>query len=212
MGSGFKTFTAGAVLTASEVNNFLMEQSIMYFATTGARDTAITSPEEGMVAFIGSNDANEGLYVYHGATGGWRKGPGWNAPWGFLATSANTGSVTTGTHTTFQDGSVPMTLTATTITNRRYKITMDHQHYASGGVNGIQRRLLVGGATQRDYFHLGQTVLLLNSATNVGYWNETSGQSRIFKVQIAAYNTNTAVNDNNFVLTVEDIGPSGAPA
>jgi hypothetical protein len=212
MGSGFKTFTAASVLTAADLNNFCQSQSVMYFATTAARDAAITSPVAGMVAFIDSGDANEGLYVYHGATGGWRKGPGWNAPWGFLATSGNTGSVTTGTHTTLQDGSVPMTLTATTITNRRYKITMDHQHYASGGANGIQRRLLVGGATQRDYFHLSQTVLLLNSETNVGYFNETSGQSRIFKVQIAAYNTNTAVNDNNFVLTVEDIGPSGAPA
>ena len=212
MGSGFKTFTAASVLTAADLNNFCQSQSVMYFATTAARDAAITSPVAGMVAFIDSGDANEGLYVYHGATGGWRKGPGWNAPWGFLATSGNTGSVTTGTHTTLQDGSVPMTLTATTITNRRYKITMDHQHYASGGANGIQRRLLVGGATQRDYSHLSQTVLLLNSETNVGYFNETSGQSRIFKVQIAAYNTNTAVNDNNFVLTVEDIGPSGAPA
>jgi hypothetical protein len=105
-----------------------------------------------------------------------------------------------------------MTLTATTITNRRYKITMDHQHYASGGSNGVQRRLLIGGTTNRDFHHLNQTVLLLNSASNVAFYNEASGQSRIFKVQIAAYNTNTAVNDNNFVLTVEDIGPSGAPA
>jgi len=210
MGSGFKTFTAAAVLTAADVNDYLMEQSVMSFASTGARDTQVTAPEQGMVAYVRSGDANEGLYTRNATS--WRKGPGWNAPWGFLATSANTGSVTTGTHTTFQDGSVPMTLTATTITNRRYKITMDHQHYASGGANGIQRRLQVGGATQREYFHLNQTVLLLNSETNVGYYSETSGQSRIFKVQIAAYNTNTAVNDNNFVLTVEDIGPSGAPA
>jgi hypothetical protein len=211
MGSGYKAFTAGAVLTASDVNNYLMEQGVMYFATTAARDAALSSSlEDGMVAYIGSNDSSEGLYTYNGTS--WRKGPGWNAPWGFLAQSSSVGNVTTGTHTTMQDGSVPMTLTATTITNRRYKITMDHQHYASGGSNGVQRRLLVGGSTVREYGHLSQTVLLLNSATNVGYWSETSGQSRIFKVQIAAYNTNTAVNDNNFVLTVEDIGPSGAPA
>ena len=209
MGSGFKSFTAGAVLTASDMNNYLMEQSIMYFATEAARDAALTA-EDGMVVYIGSNDENEGLYTYNGTS--WRKGPGWNAPWGQVATSSGVGNETTGTHTTMQDGSVPMTLTTTTVTNRRYKITMDHQHYASGGVNGVLRRLLIGGSNTREYAHLGQTVLLLNSTSNIAFFDEASGQSRIFKVQIAAYNTNTAVNDNNFVLNVEDIGPSGAPA
>jgi hypothetical protein len=184
----------------------------MFFATIAERDAAISvgAREDGMVAYIGSNDSDEGLYTYNGTS--WRKGPGWNAPWGFVATSANVSNVTTGTHTTMQDGSVPMTLTATTVTNRRYRITMDHQHFASGGVNGVLRRLLVGGSNIREYGHLGQTVLLLDASSNVAFYTETSGQSRIFKVQIAAYNTNTAVNDNNFVLTVEDIGPSGAPA
>ncbi len=67
MGSGFKTFTAGSVLTASDVNNYLMEQSVMVFASTAARDSAITAPEAGMVAYINSNDANEGLWVYTGS-------------------------------------------------------------------------------------------------------------------------------------------------
>ena len=53
MGSGFKTFTA-SVLTASEVNNYLMEQSVMSFASTGARDATVTAPEIGMTAYIGS--------------------------------------------------------------------------------------------------------------------------------------------------------------
>lgn len=48
---GFKTFTAGAVLTASEVNAYLM-QGVLVFANEAARDTAVTSPVEGMVAYI----------------------------------------------------------------------------------------------------------------------------------------------------------------
>lgn len=67
MGSGFKTFTAGSVLTASDVNNYLMEQSVMVFATTAARDAAITAPEAGMVCYINSDAATEGLYVYTGS-------------------------------------------------------------------------------------------------------------------------------------------------
>lgn len=53
MGSGFKQFTA-TVLTASDVNNYLMEQSVMSFASTGARDATVTAPEIGMTAYIGS--------------------------------------------------------------------------------------------------------------------------------------------------------------
>jgi len=52
MGSGFKTFTAGAVLTASEVNGYLMQQSVPTFTNEAARDAAITSPTEGMYAYL----------------------------------------------------------------------------------------------------------------------------------------------------------------
>jgi hypothetical protein len=51
-GAGFKLFADGNVLTASEVNTFMMEQQIMVFASAAARDAAITSPSEGMFAFL----------------------------------------------------------------------------------------------------------------------------------------------------------------
>lgn len=66
MGSGFQTFGAGNVLTASEVNNYLMEQSVMVFATTGARDSAITAPENGMLCYV----TGTGLY-YTYVTSAW---------------------------------------------------------------------------------------------------------------------------------------------
>lgn len=52
MPSGFKTFVTGEVLTASDVNNYLMEQSICVFADATARDAAITSPEDGQFVFL----------------------------------------------------------------------------------------------------------------------------------------------------------------
>lgn len=52
MPSGFKTFATGEVLTASDVNNYLMEQSICVFADASARDAAITSPEDGQFVFL----------------------------------------------------------------------------------------------------------------------------------------------------------------
>jgi len=52
MPSGFKTFATGEVLTASDVNNYLMEQSICVFADATARDAGITTPEDGQFVFL----------------------------------------------------------------------------------------------------------------------------------------------------------------
>ena len=51
-GAGFKVFQDGDVLLASEVQNYVMEQQIMVFASAAARDAAILSPSEGMFAFL----------------------------------------------------------------------------------------------------------------------------------------------------------------
>ena len=71
-GLGFKTFLSGDVLSAGDVNGYLM-QGINVFATTAARDAAITSPQEGQFAF--TKDTNSLWYydstawVASGATG-----------------------------------------------------------------------------------------------------------------------------------------------
>jgi hypothetical protein len=62
-GLGFKTFTTGEVLTAANVNGYLM-QGVLVFASTAARDAAITSPQEGQFAY--TKDTN-GLWYYDGA-------------------------------------------------------------------------------------------------------------------------------------------------
>jgi hypothetical protein len=55
-GAGFKLFQDGQVLLASEVNTYMMEQQIMVFANSTARDAAITSPSQGMFAFLKDDD------------------------------------------------------------------------------------------------------------------------------------------------------------
>jgi len=62
-GLGFKTFTTGEVLTAGDVNGYLM-QGVLVFASEAARNSAITSPQEGQFAF--TKDTN-GLWYYDGA-------------------------------------------------------------------------------------------------------------------------------------------------
>ena len=58
-GLGFKDFTTGEVLTAADVDGYLM-QGIWVFASAAARDAAVTSPQEGNFAFL--KDTNTTTY------------------------------------------------------------------------------------------------------------------------------------------------------
>jgi hypothetical protein len=53
----YKTFTAGTLATASDVNTYLMKQSVMVFTNTTARDAALTSPTDGMLTFQTADDS-----------------------------------------------------------------------------------------------------------------------------------------------------------
>lgn len=64
-GLGKKTFTAGEVLTAADVNGYLMEQSVMVFGGTASRASAIPTPSTGMVSFLTDTDITE---AYDGQT------------------------------------------------------------------------------------------------------------------------------------------------
>lgn len=57
----YKVFVAGTKLTAADVNDFLMKQAVTYFASSTARDAAITSPVEGMIAYL--EDTN--IYTWY---------------------------------------------------------------------------------------------------------------------------------------------------
>jgi hypothetical protein len=48
----YKVFTNGSVLNASEINDNLMNQSVMVFSNAAARTAAITSPVEGMTTYL----------------------------------------------------------------------------------------------------------------------------------------------------------------
>ena len=53
-GAGFKLFQNGDVLTASEVQSFMMDQQIMVFDDAAARDAALGTAvrSEGMFAYL----------------------------------------------------------------------------------------------------------------------------------------------------------------
>lgn len=59
----YKTFVAGTEGLASDINTYLMKQTVMVFANTTARDAALTAPTEGMVTY---QEASDHLTIYNG--------------------------------------------------------------------------------------------------------------------------------------------------
>ena len=52
----FKEFVAGTPALASDINTYLMEQSVMTFTNSAARDAALPTPNEGMVVYLTASD------------------------------------------------------------------------------------------------------------------------------------------------------------
>jgi len=62
--SGYRTWTPGEVITASNVQGYLQDQSVMVFASDAVRSTAVIVPTEGMLSWL--EDDNKYQY-YTGA-------------------------------------------------------------------------------------------------------------------------------------------------
>lgn len=60
----YKTFANGFPLPASDLNNYLMNQSVIVFASAAERSSTLTSPTEGMITYLEDTDTVE---VYNGS-------------------------------------------------------------------------------------------------------------------------------------------------
>ena len=67
LGSGHKTFVAQTVLHASEVQEYLMDQSVMVFADSATRSSSHGSPGEGQVSYL----VDTKVLQVHKPTVGW---------------------------------------------------------------------------------------------------------------------------------------------
>jgi len=94
-GLGFKDFVTGEVLTAADVDGYLM-QGVWVFASAAARDAAVTAPQEGNFAYL--KDTNVTTY-YTGSA------------WANLDTTGMTNPMTTTGDTIYSSsGSTPARL------------------------------------------------------------------------------------------------------
>jgi hypothetical protein len=210
MGSGFKQFTA-SVLTASDVNNYLMEQSVMYFATQALRDAAITAPEDGMVCYIGTGDANEGFYTYNGSS--WRKGPGWNAPWGTVGNEKETADTTL---STTAQTSIGISATFTAVANRRYKVSFACSILAaSAALQTCTFELWNASAKVEGLCSVSVVDTAYYVVSGICYATASAGSTTWTIRALAGGGGGSATHKGTVSpgwMLIEDVGPSGAPA
>lgn len=67
-GLGYKSFASGEVLTAANLQGYAVDQSVMKFATTADRTTALATPTQGMTSWIDATTSSEQYYAIYNAS------------------------------------------------------------------------------------------------------------------------------------------------
>jgi hypothetical protein len=100
----YKVFSNGSVLNASDLNDYLMNQSVMVFSNSTVRAAALTSPTEGMLTWL--EDINRFQYY---STSGWTDLT--DEPSGWSDKSANYSIVAADLGTTIRSTGSAITIT-----------------------------------------------------------------------------------------------------
>ena len=195
---------AGQVLTAAHTNTYWMRQ-VIASGLSSARPTGY----EGRAVYDTDTDA---LMVYASATTGWR--PPWNLPWGYIAGVAITSGVATQSANTMADAA-GVTVTFSAVAGRRYRARLHAPVNTSGGNTTVQAQLLVDGTRVGIANAQGDAGGYETITIDVPVTGLTTG-SHTLKMQwasAAALAINPAyASDAPWSLTIEDIGPTSAPA
>jgi hypothetical protein len=160
-GLGFKDFTTGEVLTANDVDGYLM-QGVWVFADATARNAAVTSPQEGNFCYLKDTNATQ---FYTGSA--WQSiGSGGGKV--LQVVNATYGTSTGSSSSTYSDTGLTATITPTASTSKILIIAHQTGVYKTSVDAGQATDLrLMRGATSIIQFdgYLGYT--LSNTVTHV---------------------------------------------
>ena len=202
-GAGYKLFATGDVLTAAQVNTYLMQQTVMVFASSAARTSALSGVlAEGMVSYL--QDTNS-LEVYDGSA--------WVGATGDItALTAGTGiSISSAT------GPIPTVAidTATTV-DKDTAQTLTNKTLTSPAINGgtITGPVLVGPEERTTVSATAATGTIAYDAITQGVLYYTSNASANWTLNIRGNSGTTlssilAVGD---AITVTHLVTNGATA
>ena len=205
-GLGFKDFVTGEVLTAADVDGYLM-QGVWVFASAAARDAAVTSPQEGNFAYL--KDTNVTTY-YTGSA------------WANLDTTGMTNPMTTTGDIIYSSpGSTPVRLgigTANQVLQVNSGATApEWATPASGGGMTLVQTLTLSGASATSssiagtFKHLFVVVKGATASTNTDFYlrmNSDSG-ANYFRNVVTTSGTSTisgSVTSAQTELRLNDIG------
>lgn len=144
----YKTFANGFVLNASELNTYLMNQSVIVFDDAAARTSGIAAPSEGMVTYLKDTNA---LEYYTGSA------------W------ATVGADTTLTNVliTAPRETTNIQADATSGTENMNVLSGSHMYHTSNAAGNFTLNVRGDGSTTLDsLLSVGQTATAVFSCTN----------------------------------------------
>lgn len=188
-GLGYRAFTAGAVLTAAQVQNYLQDQAVMVFASASARTSVLASPSQGMMSFL--NDSNTYWQYYEVYNSGTNPGgasvAGWYPAEGtvlFAGKRSNTGA------------SIPTTT---------YTV-LSFNTFACAGSTSNTTTIQINSATAPSTFTVRQAGWYsIGGMFRVAAWSSTAGTARAL-----AINRNSTTYTTNIIVQNTDTDPTGA--
>ena len=205
MAAQYKQFVSGNVLTAAEVNSYLMKQAVIVCDSSGDYPT---SPVEGMTVW---NKATDSLLIYTTATTGWRAP--WNLSWGRIAGASSVAATTSIGSSSTDVNSLSVTFTA--VANRYYRTTVLIPIYQQATADGFVTTRINDGTS--DKVQVQELVKSGASATlSISFVETIASGSVTRKARISTDSGSSGSIAYNAIypasILVEDIGPAGAPA
>lgn len=171
-GQGYIEFATGDVLTAAAANGYLASQVVMVFASSAARTSAITSPQEGMLSYLKDTNAVE---AYDGAA------------WISVGSTGDITGVTAGTG--ISGGGTSGTVT---VTNSMATAITTAGDLIKGTGSGTFDRLGIGSTGQ---------VLTVSGGAPTWATPSAGGGGKVLQVVSATYATQTTTTGTSFVDT-----------
>jgi hypothetical protein len=149
-GLGYKEFSTGDVLTAADANGYLASQVVMVFASSAARASAITSPQEGMITYLKDTDVTQ---YYSGSA--------------YVTIGGNTGALTLLSSTSFTTSSAHSVNDVFSTTYQNYLIQLNMDPSSATGYQQMRMRVSAADNTTSNYFWSG-LYNLSNASTVTG--------------------------------------------
>jgi|LakMenE01Jun11ns_1017448.scaffolds.fasta_scaffold9738511_1 hypothetical protein len=194
-GLGFKDFVTGEVLTAADVDGYLM-QGIWVFADATARNAAVTSPQEGNACYLKDTDV---IQVYNGST--WVTQSSNNSGKVLQSVQATTNTDTSNSTSTYADSTLTVNITPTLATSKILIMTSQALRRTDGSTgNAVQTRLMRDSTvllTTAPLFYTG-TAVFQGSQQSLVYLDTPATTSALtYKTQFRNIQ-NTATTQANY--------------